>query len=87
MHPSAPLPQEQAQQLLVFGPALKVNAGILISRAFGLRNIRELEELGMTGNAALPWEMQRYRDLDGTVLTELDLPRLVAADVFASVGV
>jgi twitching motility protein PilI len=83
----APLPQEQAQQLLVFGPALKVNAGILISRAFGLRNIRELEELGMTGNAALPWEMQRYRDLDGTVLTELDLPRLVAADVFASVGV
>jgi len=83
----APLPAEQAQQLLVFGPALKVNAGILISRAFGLRNVRELEALGGAGNAALPWETHRYRDLDGTVLTELDLPRLVAAEVFASVGV
>jgi len=83
----APLGQEQSQQILVFGPALKVNAGILISRAFGLRNIRELEELGATNNAALPWEMQRYRDLDGTVLTELDLPRLVAAEVFSSVGI
>ncbi len=83
----APLPPEQSQQLLVFGPTLKINAGILISRAFGLRNIRELEELGKAGNAALPWEAQRYRDLDGTVLTELDLPRLVAAEVFSSVGV
>jgi twitching motility protein PilI len=83
----APLSQEQSQQLLVFGPALKINAGILISRAFGLRNIRELEELGLTGNPARPWEMQRFRDLDGTVLTELDLPRLVAAEVFSSVGV
>jgi twitching motility protein PilI len=83
----APLPPEQSQQLLVFGPALKVNAGILISRAFGLRNIRELEELGKAGGAALPWEAHRYRDLDGTVLTELDLPRLVAAEVFSSVGV
>ena len=82
-----PLPLEQAQQLLVFGPAVKVSAGILISRAFGLRNIRELEGLGLTGNASLPWETQRYRDLDGTVLTELDLPCLVAADIFSSVGV
>jgi twitching motility protein PilI len=82
-----PLTPEQSQQVLVFGPALKVNAGVLISRAFGLRNIRELEELGATGNVALPWEMQRYRDLDGTVLTELDLPRLVAAEVFSSVGI
>lgn len=82
-----PLALEQSQQILVFGPTLKVNAGVLISRAFGLRNIRELEELGKTGNAALPWEAQRYRDLDGTVLTELDLPRLVAAEVFSSVGV
>jgi twitching motility protein PilI len=83
----APLPLEQGQQILVFGPSLKVNAGVLISRAFGLRNIRELEDLGTTGNAALPWETQRYRDLDGTVLTELDLARLVAADLFSSVGV
>ena len=83
----ASLSQDQSQQLLVFGPALKINAGILISRAFGLRNIRELEELGLTGNPARPWEMQRFRDLDGTVLTELDLPRLVAAEVFSSVGV
>lgn len=82
-----PLAHEQAQQLLVFGPALKVSAGILISRAFGLRNVRELEALEGSASAALPWETHRYRDLDGTVLTELDLPRLVAAEVFASVGI
>lgn len=82
-----PLPPEQAQQLLVFGPALKVNAGILISRAFGLRNVRELEALGGAGTPGLPWELHRYRDLDGTVLTELDLPRLVATEVFGSVGI
>lgn len=83
----APLASEQAQQLLVFGPALKINAGVLITRAFGLRNTRELEALGAAAAGALPWERQRFRDLDGTVLTELDLPTLVASEVFAGVGV
>jgi twitching motility protein PilI len=83
----SPLAPEQAQQLLVFGPALKVNAGVLITRAFGLRNTRELEDLGATGAGAAPWELHRFRDLDGTVFTELDLPQLVASDAFASVGI
>ncbi|HEU0198913.1 MAG TPA: chemotaxis protein CheW [Burkholderiaceae bacterium] len=81
-----PLAADQAQQLLVFGAALNVNAGILISRAFGLRNTKELEPLDVAAPAAAPWEVARYRDLDGTLLTELELPRLVAADVFSAIG-
>jgi twitching motility protein PilI len=81
-----PLALEQSQQLLVFGAALNVNAGILVSRAFGLRNTKELEPLEAAGAGAPAWEVARYRDLDGTVLTELELPRLVAADVFSAIG-
>jgi twitching motility protein PilI len=83
----AALAPEQAQQLLVFGPALKVNAGVLITRAFGLRNTQELEDLGATAAGGAPWERHRFRDLDGTVLTELDLPALVASEAFASIAI
>jgi twitching motility protein PilI len=78
---------EQGTQMLVLGETLKVNAAILVTRAFGLRNLKDLEPLGSTRDHALPWEAVRYRDLNGTVLTELDLGRLVAAEAFASIGV
>jgi twitching motility protein PilI len=82
-----PLAADQSHQLLVFGPTLNVNAGILVSRAFGLRNTQELESLEAAGDGAPSWEAGRYRDLDGTVLTELELPRLVASEIFTAIGV
>ncbi|MCS7100474.1 MAG: chemotaxis protein CheW [Burkholderiaceae bacterium] len=83
----APLPAEQARQLLVFGPTLKANAGMLVTRAFGLRNTGELEVLEAPQRDAPPWETRCFRDLDGTLLTELDLSRLVASETFAHIGV
>src|SRR5512140_2381291 len=44
-----PLPGELAQQLLVFGESLSVNAGILITRAFGIRNLKDLMALPPAG--------------------------------------
>ena len=81
-----PVRDEQAMQLLVLGEALKVNAALLITRAFGLRSAKELESLPQAETAA-PWEGARYRDAGGMTLTELDLARLVADERFASIGI
>jgi twitching motility protein PilI len=82
-----PLPPEQAQQLLVFGESLGVNAGILVSRAFGIRNLKDLTTLPAAGPSAAAWEQLRYRDADGLPFTELDLRELARSAVFAGIGV
>lgn len=83
----APLAAEQAMQLLVLGETLGVNAALLVTRAFGLRNLNELEALGHAGHDAALWETVRYRDLDGTQLTELNLQALASSEQFVSIGV
>jgi twitching motility protein PilI len=82
-----PLPADQAQQLLVFGEALGVNAGVLISRAFGIRNLKDLVALPAAGPTAPAWEQVRYRDADGLAFTELDLRELTRSAAFAAIGV
>ena len=82
----SPLPGELAQQLLVFGDSLRSNGGILVTRAFGLRNLGDLEPLGPAAEGADPWEGARWRDLDGNELAELKLAALVASDAYASIG-
>lgn len=82
-----PIPADQAQQLLVFGASVEANAGLLVSRAFGLRNVSELESLGNPRDAERPWEVMSYRDMDGTVLTEIDLLQLVQSEKFAGIGI
>lgn len=81
-----PLTAEQGQQLLVIADALKASAGLIITRAFGLRNLKELERLDTVSDGSRPWEVARYRDSDGTVMTEIDLRRLVAFDRFGAIG-
>jgi|OpeIllAssembly_1097287.scaffolds.fasta_scaffold104386_2 twitching motility protein PilI len=81
-----PLRDEQALQLLVLGESLKVNAALLITRAFGLRSARDLDALPQD-EAGAPWEGARFRESGGTTLTELNLARLVADERFASVGI
>lgn len=80
------LRDEQGQQLLVLADALKVNAALLITRAFGLRTAKDLDALPQMEGAA-PWEGASFRDADGITLTELNLARLVADERFASIGV
>lgn len=82
-----PMSGEQALQLLVLGDALKVNAGLLITRAFGLRNAKHLDALPAATSADAPWEGGRFRDVDGTTLVELNLARMVADERFASIGI
>jgi twitching motility protein PilI len=82
-----PLPPEQAQQILVFGEGLSVNAGILITRAFGIRNLKDLTALPAAGESAANWEQVRYRGADGIAFTELDLRELVQSPAFSAIGV
>lgn len=82
----APLSAEQGQQLLVIADALKSSAALIITRAFGLRNLKELERLDTISDGSQPWEVARYRDSDGTVMTELDLRRLVSFERFSAIG-
>ena len=82
-----PLPPEQAQQILVFGEGLSVNAGILITRAFGIRNLKDLTALPAAGESAANWEQVRYRGADGVAFTELDLRELARSPAFAAIGV
>jgi twitching motility protein PilI len=80
-----PLGDEQRLQLLVLGETLKVNAALLITRAFGLRYPRDLEALAEAGGA--PWDGARFRDSGGLVLTELKLDNLLLDERFASIGI
>ena len=80
-----PLPSEQAVQLLVLGEGLGVAAGILITRAFGIRNMKDLDTLE-TSAPESGWERSRFRDLDGMTLRELDLRELAAAPAFTAIN-
>jgi twitching motility protein PilI len=79
-----PLRDEEALQLLVLGDALKVNAALLVTRAFGLRYPKDLDALP-DQEPAQPWEGAAFRDAGGMVLTELDLARLAADERFTSI--
>jgi len=78
---------EQSLQLVVLGDALKVNAAIIVTRAFGLRNLKDLQPLGDVSDPPRPWERERFRETDGTTLIELDLRRLVASEQFSAIGI
>jgi twitching motility protein PilI len=82
----AAMTPEQSLQLIVFGDVLKVNSAVLVTRAFGLRNLKDLEPLGVVSDPLRPWERERFREADGTTLIELDLRRLVASEQFSAIG-
>lgn len=82
-----PMAPEDAQQLVVFNESLKVNVGLLITRAFGLRNLKDLEPLGPVQEHARPWEARSFRDSDGSRLVEIDLQGLTSFEEFTSIGV
>jgi twitching motility protein PilI len=82
-----PIPPEDAQQLVVFGDSLRVNAALLVTRAFGLRSIKDLKPLGAIRDHARPWEARAFRDADGSRLVELDLQALKSFEEFAEIGV
>ena len=80
-----PLSADLGLQLLVLGEGLGVAAGILITRAFGIRNLKDLESLEAPASPVV-WERSRYRDLEGMTLTELDLRELATAPAFTAIN-
>jgi hypothetical protein len=82
-----PLADDHAQQVLVLGESLKVSSAILISRAFGIRNLKDLTPLESAVGQQASWEQARYRDIDGVALTELNLRELAASPAFVAIGV
>jgi len=83
-HEAAPL--SGMTRLILFGArAGDVNAGILVNRVLGLRN---LGELAPTANAvdAPEWHAQRWMDGDGNAWQEIDLARLAHDPAFLQVG-
>jgi len=82
-----PIAPEDAQQLVVLNENLKTNVGLLITRAFGLRNIKDLESLGPVHDRTRPWEARSFRDADGSRLVEIDLQGLMSFEEFTSICV
>ena len=73
-------------RLVLFGPrAGDLNAGIVVGRVLGLRNLAELAPSGATANAP-HWYAQRWMDADGRTWQEIDLARLARDDAFLQIG-
>lgn len=77
----SPRVREDTGQLLVLGDALDANVAFLITRAFGLRDIGQLQP-GAEEAPRSRWEIAAYRDEDGNDLIELDVAGLAASDSF-----
>jgi hypothetical protein len=56
-----------------------------MTRAFGIRNLKDLEPLD-PAPVRVEWERTRYRDLDNIALTELDLRELAKAPGFIAIN-
>ena len=73
-------------RLVLFGPrAGDLNAGIVVQRVLGLRNLAELAPSGAVSGAPA-WYAQRWMDADGRTWQEIDLSRLARDDGFLQIG-
>ena len=73
-------------RLVLFGPrAGDLNAGIVVQRVLGLRNLAELAPSGSTADAPA-WYAQRWMDADGRTWQEIDLSRLARDDAVRRIG-
>lgn len=73
-------------RLVVFGPRTgDLNAGIVVSRVLGLRNLAELAPAAPPADAPA-WYAQRWIDADGNAWQEIDLAKLARDAAFLQVG-
>lgn len=80
---TAPAPHNR---LVLFGPrAGELNAGIVVSRVVGLRNLAALAPAAAPADAR-PWYTQRWIDAEGNAWQEIDLARLAREPSFLQVG-
>ncbi len=82
--PATPLTAQT--RLVLFGPrAGELNAGLIVSRVLGLRNLTELAPAADAADAP-PWYAQRWMDAEGAAWQEIDLAKLARDPVFLQVG-
>lgn len=73
-------------RLVLFGPrAGEINAGLVVSRVLGLRNVSELAPAAPPQGAPA-WYGQRWMDGDGHAWQEIDLAILAKDSTFLQVG-
>ena len=74
-------------RLVLFGPrAGELNAGIVVTRVLGLRNLAELAPAALSETPPA-WYAQRWMDADGRAWQEIDLAKLARDAHFLEVGV
>jgi twitching motility protein PilI len=79
-------PPASHNRLVLFGQrAGELNAGIVVSRVLGLRNLAELAPAAALSDAR-SWYTQRWIDADGNAWQEIDLARLAREPAFLQVG-
>ncbi len=79
-------PQSSQSRLVLFGPrAGELNAGLVVHRVLGLRNIAELAPAAPPQDAPA-WYGQRWMDGDGNAWQEIDLALLARDPAFLAVG-
>jgi len=73
-------------RLVLFGPRVgEINAGLVVTRVLGLRNVAELAPAAPPQDAPA-WYAQRWMDGDGNAWQEIDLAILAKDPVFLAVG-
>ena len=71
---------------MLFGPRVgELNAGIVVTRVLGLRNLAELAPVALPQDPPL-WYAQRWKDADGQAWQEIDLSKLARDPAFLQVG-
>ncbi|MGH8802721.1 MAG: chemotaxis protein CheW [Casimicrobiaceae bacterium] len=83
---SAPVPASPAARLLLLNAhSGDLNAGLVVERVTGLRNLAELAEHAAPPGAP-DWYVQRWSDADGNTSQEIDLVALARDPAFLQVG-
>ncbi len=79
---------DKDSRILAFSPELRFNAGILVTRMQGLRNIEQLvEDHTESMDPATPWLGKHFRDGDNGKWQELRLASLAADERFLQIGI
>jgi twitching motility protein PilI len=82
-----PIAAAAATRLVLFGVrACELNAGIVVQRVLGLRNVAELAPASIPADAH-DWYAQRWMDDEGNAWQEIDLAKLARSPAFLQVGV
>ena len=79
-------PNPQTRLVLFSARAGELNAGLVVQRVVGLRNVSELAPVSALADAR-EWYGQRWMDGDGNAWQEIDLAKLARSQAFLHVGV